>query len=155
MKKEERKDKALEAFKSGFNCSQSVFAAYCDLFDVDETKAVQIGAGFGAGIGRLQKTCGAVSGAVMLIGLRYYDESDTGKSKGLTYEKVREFISKFEEKNGTVSCLDLLGVDLSTEEGARTAKETGLFETKCEKFIGDVCDLLEEHLFPVSNALKP
>ena len=141
----ERKDKALEAFRSGFNCAQSVFAAYCDLFDVRESAAIRIGAGFGAGIGRLQKTCGAVSGAVMLIGLRYYDESDRAGSKRLTYEKVREFISGFEEKNETASCLDLLGVDLSTEEGARTAGENGLFETKCEKFIRDACELLDEN----------
>jgi C_GCAxxG_C_C family probable redox protein len=148
MEQEERREKAVEFFRSGYNCAQSVFATYCDLFDVDESEAARIAAGFGAGIGRLQKTCGAVTGAVMIIGLLHYDQFDKAGSKTLVYESVREFIVRFEEKHESVDCLELLGVDLSTEGGAQTAKEEGLFETRCEKFVRDACAILEDR--PIS-----
>ena len=146
MNQEERVKRAEEKFKSGCNCSQSVLLAYCDLFGVEEKTALALAAGFGAGIGGLQKACGAVSGAVMLIGLRHYADDEVSASKRLIYEKVRDFVSHFEEKNGSAVCLEIIGVDLSTEEGAAQAREEGLFETKCGKAVRDACHLVAEHL---------
>ena len=152
MGTQSRTEKAIATFRSGYNCSQAVFHSYCDLFGVDGPKAKLIAAGFGGGIGGLQQTCGAVTGAVMLLGLHYYDENDVAGSKRNTYEKVREFVAKFESKNETAQCLDLLGVDLSTEAGRKKAKEEGLFEQKCEQYVIDVCNLLEDTILPRADA---
>ena len=142
----DRSDKAVSIFQSGYNCSQAVFSAYSDLLGEDEGKARSIAAGFGGGIGRLQKTCGAVTGAVMLLGLKYYDEKNAAVSKAIGYEKVREFVSQFEKKNGSVNCLDILGVDISTEEGVSKARERNLFETKCREYVRDAAKLLADFL---------
>jgi len=83
---------ADRGFKPGLNCAQSVLTAFSDDFDVEPAAAARIAAGFGGGIGHLQKTCGAVTGAVMVLGLRCYDANDSSASKTLTYDKVREFI---------------------------------------------------------------
>jgi C_GCAxxG_C_C family probable redox protein len=138
----DRSDRAVSFFQSGYNCSQAVFSAYSDLLGVDERTARSIASGFGGGIGRLQKTCGAVSGAVMLLGLKYYDEDNAAASKALSYEKVREFISQFEKQHSSVSCLDLIGVDINTEEGLSRARDQNLFETKCSEYVRGASKLL-------------
>jgi C_GCAxxG_C_C family probable redox protein len=142
----DRSDRAVSIFRSGCNCSQAVFSAYSDLLGVEERQARSIAAGFGGGIGRLQKTCGAVTGAVMLLGLKYYDEENAAASKAKSYEKVRDFISLYEEKHGSVNCLDILGVDINTDEGMNKAREQNLFETKCREYVRDAAKLLADFL---------
>jgi C_GCAxxG_C_C family probable redox protein len=144
--RETRDERALITFRSGYNCAQAIFSTYCGLFQIDEGQAKSIAAGFGAGFGGLQKTCGAVSGALMLIGLRYHDEKDVAGSKRQTYARVREFVAEFEKKNETVRCLDLLGVDLDTAEGMKRVREERLFDTKCEQYIRDVCEIVERSI---------
>ena len=146
MNTDERVNKAVQNFGSGYNCSQAVLTAFCDLFDMPADTGLAIAAGFGAGIGGLQKTCGAVSGAVMLIGLRFYDADDVSGSKRLVYEKVRDFVAKFDKRSGSSSCRDILGVDLSTEEGAQKARDEGLFEKICGKAVQAACELVAEFI---------
>jgi C_GCAxxG_C_C family probable redox protein len=139
-----RSDQAVSFFNQGFNCAQSVFSAFSEEFGVNREKARMIASGFGGGFGRLQKTCGALTGAIMVIGCRFFDKDNLEDSKEIVYQHTRDFVSKFRSRNGTISCLELIGVDFSTEEGMRQAEEENLFKVKCEKYVRDACEILEE-----------
>lgn len=140
-------EKALETFSKGFNCSQSVFSTYAEDFNLDRSTALLIASGLGGGIGRTGRICGAVSGAILILGLKYgfFKEEDIDSGKERVYPKVKEFLKKFEEIHGSINCIDLLGgVDLGTEEGLKKAKEEKLFSTICPKYIETACKILEE-----------
>ena len=140
-----RSEKAVSDFNKGYNCAQSVFSAFSDVSGVDEDLSRSIASGFGAGFGRLQKTCGAVTGAIMVIGCRFLKGNEWSvTSKEVIYKKTREFIEKFRQRNGAIKFLELIGVNLETEEGQRIANEKNLFREKCAKYVKDACELLEE-----------
>jgi len=142
-----KKDIAQANFQRGFNCSQSVIAAFSEDFDLDQELALRVAAGFGGGMGRRGDTCGAVSGALMVIGLKYgaIDPQDKA-TKEHAYELVRVFIDLFKERNEVIRCNDLLGVDMSTPEGHTLAKSEGRTEQRCPKFVGDATEILMELL---------
>lgn len=109
---EERVNRAVEYFMKGYGCGQSVVAAFADIYGYTEAQALQIGAGFGGGVGRLRMMCGAVSGLVILAGMDCgnYDGADrNGKSE--CYKLVQELIAQFKEENGSVICAELLGLN--------------------------------------------
>jgi len=137
--------KALETFRAGLNCSQAVFSAYSEELGFDEKLALSVACGFGGGMGRLQETCGAVTGAYMAIGVisckKYTDNKDR---KEASYAMIQEFSKRFKTINKTTDCIDLLGVDLKTVEGNRIAKEKNLFGTICEKCISDSVRIVNE-----------
>ncbi len=137
-------EKALEFFKNSYNCSQSVFAAYSEKFGIKEKDALRLATGFGGGIGRTQNICGAVTGAVMVLGCRYYDENDVKGSKEIVYSKVKELILKFNEMHKTVNCLELTGVDMNKEDGRELYKTLNIHENKCNGYVKDVCIILDE-----------
>ncbi|MFA5014399.1 MAG: C-GCAxxG-C-C family protein [Actinomycetota bacterium] len=139
-----KSEKAVSEFNKGYNCAQSVFSAFNEVSEVDEDLSRSIASGFGGGLGRLQETCGAVSGAIMVIGCRFFKGDQWPASKEVIYKKTREFIEKFKQRNNTINCLELIGVNLNTEEGTRIAKEKKLFSVKCERYIKDACEILEE-----------
>jgi C_GCAxxG_C_C family probable redox protein len=144
MTSKERLDSAIRLFRGNFNCAQSVFSVFAPDFKLVETDARRIASGFGAGMGVLQKTCGAVTGGIMAIGAEYFDESDIAGSKMLVYGKVRRLVARFESGHGTVECFPLLGADITTEEGFRKAREGRLFHLKCEQYVLDVCGILDD-----------
>jgi C_GCAxxG_C_C family probable redox protein len=93
------------------------------------------------------ETCGAVTGAFMVIGLKYgkaRDEDDGARDR--TYELVGEFVARFKDRHGSIVCRELLGCDLSNPEGLTTAREKGLFETLCPHLVRDAAEILEEIL---------
>lgn len=140
-----RTEKAISLFSRGYNCAQSVFYAFADELGIDESMAKNIALGFGGGMGRLQHTCGAVTGAIMVLGLHY--GSEDGKdifSKEKVFLKVQEFVKDFERIHNTVNCGELLGIDMNTDEGMSEAKEKNLFMTKCIEYIKYAIRLLEE-----------
>lgn len=140
----ERGNQAISYFNQDYNCAQSVFSAFSEEFRVNKELARSAASGFGAGLGKLQETCGSVTGAIMVIGCRFFKEDDLRGSKEVVYEKTRDFIRKFTERNKNINCLALLGVDLNTEEGIRMAEEKHLFKVKCEKYVRDACEILDE-----------
>ena len=101
--------KAVELFSSGYNCSQSVFCSCCEKLGMSHEQGQMIASGFGGGIGGLRRTCGALTGAVMLLGLKYgdYDPNDR-ESKRQHYQRVKDLEAKFSEKFGTSICKELL-----------------------------------------------
>ena len=139
--------RAVELFKEGFNCSQSVFAAFAHRFDIDEDTAKKISAGLGGGIGRLREVCGAVSGAAMVIGsLASATEGVDAENKQKNYELVREFAKRFTEENGGIICRELLGLDKQTKETAKPESRTVEYYKKrpCVELVECAAQILEE-----------
>ncbi|MBF0506748.1 MAG: C_GCAxxG_C_C family protein [Nitrospirae bacterium] len=140
-----RSDKALSLFSSDFNCAQSVLASFAGDYGLEETNALKLACGFGGGIGHTARTCGAVTGAFMVTGLKYGKYTPEDKAvKPLTYGKVKEFIAEFEKRHDSIECKQLLGIDISSEKGLEEAREKGLFKTVCFKIVEDAVDILEK-----------
>lgn len=137
-----RTEIALEKFcnnHSPYNCSQSVLCAFAEDFGLDKETAKRIAVGFGVGMGRTQSVCGAVGGAIIVIGLKF------GGNIEITYEKTRDFIRKFKDAKMTIECMDLLaGCNLLTEEGQIYFKENELKQKKCSEYVKLSCEILEE-----------
>lgn len=142
-----RVDSAVSVFKEGFLCSQAILSVYGDRLGLDRETAMKLAAGFGGGMARSGQTCGAVTGALMAIGLAYgHVEVDAKVEKARTYQAVERFISAFKESHGTVNCNELLGHDLGDPEGYRNAKASGLFTSECPKFVVSAAKILERVL---------
>ena len=143
----EPKDLACARFEEGFSCSQAVFSAYAEQFGLDRETALKIAGGFGGGMGRMAQTCGAVTGAFMVIGLKYGAiDAEDKETKEKAYALVREFSDRFKSRHGSIVCQDLLGCDISKPEGERVAREQKLFKTICPKLVKDAAEILEEML---------
>jgi len=131
-------EKAIRTFRSGLNCAQAVITAYSEEMKFDNNLALSVSCGFGGGMGRLQETCGAVTGSFMVLGIFNCKKlTDNKDRKEATYSMIQKFSQEFKLINGTTDCLELLKCDLKTEEGNRFAKENNLFGTVCEKCISD------------------
>ena len=139
-----RVEEAKAIFRSGFNCSQAVLSSLSEDIGIDKELALKIASGFGAGMGRLQNTCGAVAGAFMVISyLNGQYRIDDKESSEKTYQLIRNFAKDFEEINGSINCLSLMDCDLQTENGIKTAIENNYFETKCVKYVEDAVKLIQ------------
>ncbi|MFW9952427.1 MAG: C-GCAxxG-C-C family protein, partial [Candidatus Thorarchaeota archaeon] len=114
------------------NCSQSIFCSFSSLFGLDYNMAFKIASAFGGGMGRIGNTCGAVTGALMIIGLynRNMDLEDN-ENKERTYELVRLFINRFKELHSSVICRELIDCDINTSEGLEEASKKNVFENVC------------------------
>ena len=109
--KEERIAKAVDFFKQGYNCSQSVVAAYADLYGFSSEQAFRMAASFGGGIGRMRETCGAACGMFLLAGLeRSAIDGKDREGKSANYELVQQLAGLFHQENGALRCADLLGL---------------------------------------------
>jgi C_GCAxxG_C_C family probable redox protein len=132
---------------SGFTCSAAVFSTFSEELGLDGETAKKIACGFGGGISKTGNICGAVSGAIMVIGLKYGkacagDDGATDTTRALT----REFITEFSARNGSVNCTRILGYDLGVPEDYEKAAAEGLFRTKCPELVRDAADILERIL---------
>jgi C_GCAxxG_C_C family probable redox protein len=140
-------DDALATFKSRFNCSQAVLSAFCDELGFDRSTALKIAAGFGGGIGRSGETCGAVTGAIMVIGLKKGMSSPNPlKANEITYGLSADFLKRFRESHGSTLCHDLLGCDISNNDALLEARKKGLFQTICPKLVQDAIRIAESML---------
>lgn len=141
------KVKAVELFKEGYNCSQSVFTAFAHRFGIDEETALRISAGLGGGIGRMREVCGAVSGAAMVIGsIASATEGKDDENKQKNYELVREFAERFKDENGSIICRELLGLDVKMEESTKPESRTAEYYKKrpCVELVECAAVILEE-----------
>ncbi len=141
------KERAVELFKEGYNCSQSVFVAFCHRFGIDEETAKKISAGLGGGLGRMREVCGAVSGAAMVIGsICAGVDGEDSESKQKNYELVREFADRFKKENGSIICRELLGLDIEMEKSAQPEKRTAEYYKKrpCVELVECAAEILEE-----------
>ena len=142
--RESKVNEAVECFDGGFNCAQAVFSTYCSELGLDKTMALKIAGGLGGGFGCLQETCGAVTGAILLIGLKYgkYEKGDK-LSKEKTYTLVREFVSEFKKRNGTINCRELLQADLLNDDKRVLSEKV---DKICPGMVKDASEIIEEIL---------
>ena len=131
---------------SGYNCAQSVVHAFRDEADLDEDLALKIATGLGVGMGRKQEVCGAVTGGILVLGLRHgRGRTESRSTTEQTYLKTRELMDRFSIKHGSCLCRQLLqGYDLATEEGQRRAKADDMLNIVCRPCVQTVVEILEQ-----------
>lgn len=132
---------ALEYFKNGYHCSQSILATYHKECGISLEQALKLGSCFGAGM-RQGEACGAVTGALMVLGFLYGTTEATNKIKA--HNACDEFIKRIKERNKTHICNDFLGCDMRTEEGKNYARKNNLFEQLCPMMVINSCEIIEE-----------
>ncbi len=139
-------EKALELFSNNFNCSQAVLTAFAPDFGLDEKLALMLGTPFGSGA-RNAEMCGAVSGALMVLGLKYgHYQSENNEQKSRAYAIATEYTKRFRERNGSIVCRDLLGYDLTNPDHMTCIKEKNLFGDVCPRMIKSAVEILESIL---------
>ena len=126
-----------------FNCAQTVFSLFAKEVGLDEPIALKLASGFGGGMA-CGATCGVVTGALMVIGMKHGHSTNDPDAKAITKMLVRRFNERFKEQHGALTCRELLGYDTSTPDGADAAHGEGVFDTHCPVYIKTACDLLEE-----------
>lgn len=143
-----RSEKALKLYiEQGFNCAQSVIVSFSDILDLSEEQAIRVASGFGGGMGRTQSTCGAATGAFMVIGfLRSQINSDKEISNEESTQLVQEFSNRFAQIHGTTNCKALIKYDLNSEKELKEAKEADVFNKKCTFFVQSAVEILEDIL---------
>ncbi len=142
-----RVELAAGGFGKGFNCCQSVLSAYGPQFGLDRDLALKLASGFGGGIGHLGETCGAVTGALMVIGLKHGGTlAGDGDSQEETFSLINQFLERFKARHGSIRCRELLGYDISTPEGLQSAMDKELFEKRCPDYVRASAEILEQLL---------
>jgi C_GCAxxG_C_C family probable redox protein len=138
---------AIKAFNGDFNCAQSIFGSYCIKYGLDKDTALKIATGFGGGMGRSQRTCGAVTGSYMILGLKYgMGEKINMDARDKTYQYINEFSNRFKKEFGSLICKELLGCDINTDEGKEYYDQNNFFENKCFQYVKKAAKILDELL---------
>ena len=131
-------------FGSGFNCAQAVFSTFSGAYGLDGEAALKIAGGFGSGA-RAAELCGAVSGALLVIGLKHGQADSTdADAKQKCNAEAEAFHRRFRTVNGSIVCRDLLECDIMTADGREAAVLKGLFKTKCTGFVVSAIQILQE-----------
>ncbi|MHB8061469.1 MAG: C-GCAxxG-C-C family protein [Ruminiclostridium sp.] len=140
-------DSAVQCFNNGFNCSQAVFTTYCEELGLDTETALKISGAFGGGMGHIGETCGAVTGAFMLIGLKYGKfKAEDNSAKEKTYSLVQEFTKNFKADFGSVKCKELVKYDISISGEMQKAREAGVFGSICPMLVKRAIEIIEDIL---------
>ena len=146
----EHKTIAAELFLRRYNCSQAVFAAYCDLTGLDGETALRVSSAFGGGVGRLREMCGAVSGMMMAVGMLYgYNDAEAKAAKAELYSRVQELAGRFRAENGSYLCRDLLGLgDRGASDPSKPSERNAAFYKKrpCLELVKDAAGILDAYL---------
>ncbi|MCC7145868.1 MAG: C_GCAxxG_C_C family protein [Phycisphaeraceae bacterium] len=137
-------DDAEAIFKSGLNCCQAVLLAYAAEHGLSRDDAMRVGSGFGGGMGNMAMTCGAVTGAIMVIGLKH-PRRDRATAEP-SAQRVQQFAQRFCQQNRSLCCRELLGHDISTPDGKASARASGVFQAICPQLVRSAAGILEELL---------
>ena len=149
MDNEQRILRAVELFKMGYNCAQSVTAAFADEYGYTEEQALKMSASFGGGIGRMRETCGAACGLFMLAGLETGStEGADSKGKAANYALVQELAEEFKQRNGALRCADLLGLSKKEPIVSTPEARTNQYYAKrpCVKMVEEAARIWCEYL---------
>lgn len=149
MEKEERIARAVSYFKQGYNCAQSVTAAYADLYGFTEEQALRMSASFGGGIGRMRQTCGAACGMFILAGLETgATEGSDRAGKSHNYAVVQQLAAEFKQRNGSLICAELLGLKGKTVLSPQAEARTDAYYAKrpCARMIAEAARIWGEYL---------
>jgi len=139
---------ARELFESGYNCAQSVFAAFCDVTGLDRGTALRLSSSFGAGMGRLREVCGAVSAVFMVAGMLYgYTSPEDDGKKAEHYRLLQEFAFRFKEHNGSYICRELLGLNEYEANPVPEERTKAYYEARpCAGLVEYAAQLLDERI---------
>ena len=141
----DRVDRAVSRFNEGFNCCQAIVSVYGPELGLDDYLSLRLSSGFGVGIARLGDICGAISGGVLILGLKYGgSRSADSDDKNKLYSYIRKFIDLFEQKSGQILCNKLINIDISTLEGMNKARADGVFTNLCPNFVRTAAEILEK-----------
>ncbi len=140
-------DIATELFYKGYNCSQSVFAAFSDVMGIDMSYALRISQGLGGGVGRFRESCGAFTGAALVISCLYGSDDSGHEAKCALYQRVQDALMPFKAKYGTFVCRELLG-EQPAENPSMPQKRTDDYYASrpCPQIIAYTADLLDEYI---------
>ena len=153
----ERIEKAVALFKEGFNCSQSVVAAFADKYGFTQEQALKMSASFGGGIGRMRETCGAACGLFMLAGLETgATEGADREGKAANYKLVQELAEEFKQRNGALRCADLLGLSKNEPVVSTPEARTNQYYAKrpCVKMVEEAARIWCEYLESIETQCK-
>ena len=141
-------DLARELFKQGYNCSQSVFAAFCDETGLDTETALKIASSFGGGMGRLREVCGAVTGMFMVAGMKYgYTDASDNKAKTEHYRLIQDLAKQFEKENGSIICRELLGISIKYDNPLSEARNENYYRKRpCAELVEQAARMLDEYI---------
>ena len=143
-----RKELAINYFKDGYNCSQSVVLAFKDILTIGANELCKIAAPFGGGISRMRETCGAVTGMVLVLGnLIGYNTPEMGEKKHELYKNTQEILKIFENKYGSLTCRRLLNLNVVHDDPKPSNRDHSFFMNRpCPELIGGAAELLETFL---------
>jgi C_GCAxxG_C_C family probable redox protein len=140
--------RAVDTYRNtGFNCAQSVLSAFAPQLGMDRDTAMKVACGLGAGMGRSGNVCGAVTGGMLVLGLKYgMVDPELQEDKEKTYDQILKLLNRIRAIHGSDNCTDLMGVDIGTPEGLQEAQDKELSDKICSKIVGDITRILEELL---------
>ena len=144
-----KREKAQGLFLNGYNCAQSVFAAFCDETGIDEATALKLSSPFGGGMGRMREVCGAVSGMFVVLGITDgYSEADGDETKLALYKKVQDLAEIFRKNNGSIICRELMKLPESTSDPAPEKRTPQYYEHRksCIDAVGDAAEIIDNYL---------
>jgi C_GCAxxG_C_C family probable redox protein len=140
--KEELSEKAVKRFLEGYNCAQSVLLTMFEHWNCKSEFVPKIATGFGGGIGRCGSVCGALTGGVMALGIKYGTNQPSPKRRLNCYELAQKLYRQFERRHRSTLCRELIGYDLSNADQLEKARNAKVFEEKCPDFIRTVVEIL-------------
>ena len=143
-----RKELAMENFLKGYNCTQAVFLAFQDLFEMDEKTAAKLSSSFGGGMGRLREVCGAVSGMFLVAGMLYgYDTPGAHQEKSDHYKRIQELAKAYELENGSIVCRELLGLNRKKDEPTPAERTEEYYKKRpCGKLVRMAAAIMEQYI---------
>jgi len=141
-------DLAKKLFTDGYNCSQSVFAAFCDETGLDFETALKLSSSFGGGMGRLREVCGAVSGMFMVAGLKFgYTDPKDDEAKAKHYQLIQELAARFIAENDSIICRDLLGLTCGPNSPTPEARTESYYQKRpCAELVACAAEIIDDYI---------
>ena len=140
--------RAKELFLQGYNCSQSVFLAFADKYDIDYDTAMKISSSFGGGMGRLREVCGAVSGMFMVAGILYgYNSPKDYEGKTKHYERIQQLAHEYELRNGSIVCREILGLGKGKDNFVPEKRTEEYYKKRpCPDLVAVAAAIMEQYI---------
>ena len=141
-------DKAEELFLQGYSCAQAVFCAFTDVTGYDLDTAARMASSFGGGMGRLREVCGAMSGALLVLGIaKGYTKPEDAEGKNAHYALVQEFARRFQEQHGSYICRELLETYPVVPGPAPEPRTPAYYDHRpCVKYVRTAAEITESLL---------
>lgn len=145
---EERVERARSLFLNGYNCAQSVFLAYNDLYGIDHKLAATLSAPLGGGMGRLREVCGAVSGSFLIAGLQFPANDPADRTAKIrNYTVVQELAARFREINGSIVCRELLGIGCKKDNPVPSERTEQYYKKRpCAEYVAIAARIIGEKI---------